>query len=62
MSGLGTKAIVADFPLDTFARVVDIGGAHGSVLAAMLAANAQLTGVLFDQPEVCTQIFYLEIC
>ncbi len=33
-------------------RVVDVGGAHGSLLAAILAAEPGPEGVLFDRPEV----------
>ncbi|HKZ97944.1 MAG TPA: methyltransferase, partial [Hyphomicrobiaceae bacterium] len=36
----------------TFGRVVDVGGGHGVILAAILAANPSLLGVLFDQPHV----------
>jgi hypothetical protein len=32
--------------------VVDVGGGNGSLLAAILAANGDLQGVLIDQPEV----------
>jgi len=35
-----------------FERVVDIGGGHGAVLAAVLRACAGTRGVLFDRPEV----------
>jgi len=33
-------------------RVVDVGGANGTLLAAVLAANPQLSGVLLDLPHV----------
>lgn len=32
--------------------VVDVGGGHGALLTAVLAANPHLRGVLFDQPAV----------
>jgi hypothetical protein len=32
--------------------VVDVGGGYGTVLTAVLRANPELRGVLFDQPEV----------
>ena len=32
--------------------VVDVGGGHGALLAAVLAANPRLRGVVFDQPHV----------
>ncbi len=33
-------------------RVVDVGGAHGVALAAVLARNSRLTGILFDRADV----------
>jgi hypothetical protein len=33
-------------------RIVDIGGSQGVLLASLLAANPNATGVLFDLPEV----------
>jgi O-methyltransferase domain/Dimerisation domain len=35
-----------------FGRLVDVGGGHGALLAAVLAAHPALRGVLFDQPQV----------
>jgi hypothetical protein len=32
--------------------LVDVGGGHGSLLAAILTVNPKLQGVLFDQPSV----------
>jgi hypothetical protein len=32
--------------------LVDVGGGHGFVLGSVLAANPQVRGVLFDQPQV----------
>ena len=34
---------------------MDVGGGHGSLLAAILKANPKLKGVLFDQPSVITR-------
>ena len=47
-----SKAIVEAYDFGTFGRVVDVGGGHGVILAAILAANPSLRGVLFDQPHV----------
>ena len=44
--------MVADFPWASYDRIVDIGGAHGSVLAALLAHIPAAKGVLFDLPDV----------
>ncbi len=52
-SGIKTAAI-ACLPLDGTQTIVDVGGADGSVLAAILPAHPQLRGVLFDLPHVIT--------
>ena len=46
------QAIVEAFDFSRFTRVADIGGGQGSLLAALLQANANLRGVLFDRPHV----------
>jgi hypothetical protein len=51
--GFKTPAI-ASLPLDGTRTLVDVGGADGTVLAAILAAHPQLRGVLFDLPHVIT--------
>lgn len=45
-------AVLADYDWSKFDRVVDIGGAMGSTLAAVLRQQAHATGVLFDLPQV----------
>jgi len=45
-------AIVAAFDFSQCRLVVDVGGGQGAVLAAVLAAHAELRGILFDQPHV----------
>ena len=32
--------------------MIDVGGGHGTLLAALLTAHPSITGVLFDQPAV----------
>ena len=44
--------MVADYKWGNFDRFIDVGGAHGSVLAALLRAHPQASGVLFDLPQV----------
>ena len=51
--GFKTAAIAA-LPLDGTGTIVDVGGADGTVLAAILAAHPQMRGVLFDLPHVIT--------
>jgi hypothetical protein len=44
---------VADrYDATRFARIVDVGGSQGTLLAGLLEAAPQATGVLFDRPEV----------
>lgn len=51
----GNEAMLRDFPWHHFKRVVDIGGANGSALAAVLKYESRLEGILFEQPQVlCT--------
>ena len=46
------EAAVAAYDFSRFRRVVDVGGGHGAILAAVLAAHPAARGVLFDQPGV----------
>jgi hypothetical protein len=56
VNGLSAKAVIADYyAARPFTRVVDIGGAHGAFLAAILEGlpgKPALKGLLFDQPQV----------
>ena len=54
----GLKACLADYAWSRFKRVLDIGGANGSVLAGLLKQDSHLTGVLFDQKQVGTIFFW----
>lgn len=44
--------IVATVDLSEHRHLVDIGGAHGALLAALLRADPRAHGTLFDRPEV----------
>ncbi|HEX8847727.1 MAG TPA: methyltransferase [Pyrinomonadaceae bacterium] len=41
-------AIVKAYDFSSINKLVDVGGGHGSLLAAILKANPQMTGILFD--------------
>lgn len=45
-------AIVDAYDCSKFQRIVDVGGGHGALLAAILQANAHTRGVLHDLPAV----------
>lgn len=44
--------IVEAYDFSGFARLIEIAGGHGLLLAGILKANPQLRGVLFEQPSV----------
>jgi hypothetical protein len=44
--------VVGAYDFSAFGTVVDVGGGHGALLAAVLAANPEVNGVLYDQPHV----------
>ena len=48
----GLRSLIMDFPWGSFKRVLDIGGAGGTALAAVTQSHPHMTGVLFDQPQV----------
>jgi len=45
-------AVAAAYDFSTFDTVVDVGGATGNMLAAILTRHARPRGVLFDRPHV----------
>ncbi|MFY9930550.1 MAG: methyltransferase [Streptosporangiaceae bacterium] len=45
-------AAIAALPLDGTGTIIDVGGADGTMLAAILAAHPHMRGVLFDLPHV----------
>jgi SAM-dependent methyltransferase len=46
--------IIASYDFSVFGRIADIGGGTGRLLADILAANANVQGILFDLPNVVT--------
>ncbi len=46
------SAAVAAYDFSPFAVVVDVGGGHGALLAAILRAHPAARGILFDLPHV----------
>jgi tRNA A58 N-methylase Trm61 len=45
-------AIVESYDFSTVSKIVDIGGGHGILLAAILKANSNVQGVLFEEQSV----------
>ena len=54
-SGHEVAAILAAYDCAGLATVVDVGGGHGALLAALLQAYPAMRGILFDRPEVVAQ-------
>ena len=55
MTGLSAgaaEAVVRGYDFSGIGIVADVGGGQGELLAAVLAANPNLRGILFDQPHV----------
>ena len=46
------RSVIEVYDFSRFRRVVDVGGARGTLIAAVLRANPSLEGVLFDLPHV----------
>ena len=52
LSALAAGELVRVFDFSAVRRVVDVGGAHGVLLASILRANPATHGILFDLPHV----------
>jgi hypothetical protein len=51
-SELAIAAVTAGYDFSRYATIVDVGGGHGRLLAAILQATPQSRGILFDLPPV----------
>lgn len=49
-------AILDAYDFSRVSRVVDVGGGHGRLIAAILGANTQACGILFDQAPVVERV------
>jgi SAM-dependent methyltransferase len=50
--GVYNAAVLASYSFSTIRKVVDVGGGDGSLIVAILQANPEMKGVLFDLPHV----------
>jgi len=55
ISGTENPVVAAAYDFSKVRTLVDVGGSHGHLLAAILKANPKLKGVLFDRPQVLDQ-------
>jgi SAM-dependent methyltransferase len=51
-SELSIAPVLAAYDFSPYPTIVDVGGGHGRLLAAILAATPAARGVLFDLPQV----------
>jgi hypothetical protein len=54
-SGMTGKAVADAYEFSGAKTIVDVGGGHGALLAAVIAKQPAVRGVLFDRPEVVAQ-------
>ena len=52
ISELTTAPVVAGYDFSAYPTIVDVGGGHGPLLAAILAAAPASRGILYDLPPV----------
>lgn len=52
VSELAIAAVTAGYDFSSYGTIVDVGGGHGRLLAALLAATPTARGILLDLPEV----------
>jgi hypothetical protein len=55
-SELQNGAVLASYDFGARHLIVDVGGGQGATLMAILQANPQVTGVLFDLPQVVSTV------
>jgi orsellinic acid C2-O-methyltransferase len=51
MTRLVADEVMRNYDFSDMRRIVDVGGGHGALLAAVLKANSALRGVVFDLPH-----------
>ena len=52
VSELAVASVIAAYDFSRYDTIVDVGGGHGRLLAAILGAAPRSRGILFDLPEV----------
>jgi O-methyltransferase domain/Dimerisation domain len=55
ISVMENAAVARSYAFGKLGKVVDVGGAHGHLLATILRSYVKLRGVLFDQPQVIAE-------
>jgi hypothetical protein len=52
LAGMAAQLTLQAYDFGRFRRIVDVGGAQGALIAAILARHPHVQGMLFDQPHV----------
>ena len=52
MTAQANEALHAAYSFDGSKKIMDVGGGHGGLITSILQKNPQMTGVLFDSPQV----------
>jgi len=52
LTAIANAGVLGSYQFATFSNAVDVGGGHGSFLAAILDYNPTAQGILFDLPSV----------
>src|SRR5215813_6614800 len=52
MTAQANQAIHAIYEFSGINRIVDVGGGHGGLITGILKKNPNMTGILFDSPQV----------
>ncbi len=52
MAAIRAAAVLGGYDFTGIARLVDVGGGHGQLLASILKAHPEMRGTLFDLPHV----------
>jgi hypothetical protein len=55
VEALAGEAYATDFDWGRFARIIDIGGSHGSKSLAILRRHPQMTAMVVDRPQVVAE-------
>jgi hypothetical protein len=55
ISSMENAAVARSYAFGKLDRIVDLGGAHGHLLATILRSYVRLRGVLFDQPQIISE-------
>jgi hypothetical protein len=52
ISGIAIQPVLAGYDFSSVETIVDVGGAHGALLCAILAKNPKAKGIIIDLPPV----------